>query len=49
LLEWARAGAEGDVARSAYLQVSPDNSAALALYASLGFVHHHTYVYLTPG
>jgi N-acetylglutamate synthase len=34
-------------ARSTYLQVSPDNIPALALYAGLGFVHHHRYVYLT--
>jgi GNAT superfamily N-acetyltransferase len=42
LLAWGDAGG----ARSTYLQVSPDNSPALALYASLGYVHHHRYVYL---
>jgi N-acetylglutamate synthase len=33
-------------ARSAYLQVSPENAPALALYARLGFGYHHRYVYL---
>jgi N-acetylglutamate synthase len=42
LLAWGNA--EG--ARSAYLQVRPDNTPALALYERLGFVHHHRYVYL---
>lgn len=45
LVEWA---AERG-ASTAYLQVRGDNPAALALYAGLGFVTHHTYRYLTPG
>ncbi|HEY7043499.1 MAG TPA: GNAT family N-acetyltransferase [Nocardioidaceae bacterium] len=35
-------------ALSAYLQVLPDNDAALALYAGYGFTTHHAYRYLTP-
>lgn len=38
---WGRA--QG--ARQAYLQVHPANAGARALYASLGFATHHTYVY----
>ena len=34
--------------RSLFLQVEADDDAALALYASLGFATHHTYVYLVP-
>lgn len=45
LVEWA---AERG-ASTAYLQVRGDNPAALALYAGLGLVTHHTYRYLTPG
>lgn len=39
----ARALAEG--ASAAYLQVEPDNAAALSLYADLDFTTHHTYHY----
>ena len=42
LVEWA---AERG-ARTAYLQTRGDNAGALALYARLGFVTHHTYRYL---
>jgi N-acetylglutamate synthase len=42
LLEW---GAEQG-ARTAYLQVLSDNTAAKGLYGTLGFGHHHTYRYL---
>jgi GNAT superfamily N-acetyltransferase len=35
-------------ATDAYLQVSDDNAAALALYAATGFTTHHRYCYLTP-
>ncbi|MEO3847430.1 GNAT family N-acetyltransferase [Streptomyces sp. B8F3] len=38
-----RALAEG--ASAAYLQVEPDNAAALALYTTLGFTTHHSYHY----
>ncbi len=34
-------------ATHSYLQVSSDNSAALALYESLGYWHHHDYRYRT--
>ena len=44
LLAW---GAERG-ARSAYLQTTPDNPAALALYAPYGFVTHHRYRYWHP-
>ncbi len=44
LLEWAASRG----ALSAYLQVLPDNAAAVALYARYGFVTHHTYRYLRP-
>lgn len=44
LLDW---GAEQG-ARTAYLQVVGDNSAALALYDRLGFTTHHVYRYLAP-
>jgi ribosomal protein S18 acetylase RimI-like enzyme len=44
LLEW---GAEQG-ATTAYLQVLGDNTAALELYAGLGFATHHAYRYLTP-
>ncbi|MDP9443086.1 MAG: GNAT family N-acetyltransferase, partial [Actinomycetota bacterium] len=36
-------------ARWAYLQVAPDNVAALGLYAGYGFTTHHRYCYLRPG
>src|SRR5687768_10357517 len=36
-------------ADKAYLQTMRDNTAALALYASYGFVDHHEYRYLQPG
>ena len=36
-------------ADKAYLQTVRDNTAALALYAPYGFVHHHEYRYLEPG
>lgn len=44
LLEW---GAERG-AGTAYLQVTSDNAPAVALYARIGFVTHHTYRYLAP-
>lgn len=34
---------------SLFLQVEDDNEPAIALYGSLGFTSHHTYVYLVPG
>lgn len=40
LAQWARQAA----ATRAYLQVEEDNTAAIALYAGLGFTTHHTYV-----
>lgn len=45
LLEW---GAEQG-ATTAYLQVLGDNTAALELYARLGFATHHAYRYLARG
>jgi GNAT superfamily N-acetyltransferase len=46
LRDWAAARG----ATRAYLQVSSDNDAALALYRSIGFWHHHDYRYRTdPG
>ena len=39
-----RWGAERGAVRS-YLQVRPDNEAALALYTGLGYWHHHDYRY----
>jgi GNAT superfamily N-acetyltransferase len=36
-------------ARRTYLQVSADNSPALALYERLGYAVHHTYVYRARG
>ena len=44
LLDW---GAERG-ATTAYLQVLGQNTAALGLYARLGFTTHHAYRYLTP-
>ncbi|CAN5210203.1 GNAT family N-acetyltransferase [soil metagenome] len=35
-------------ADKAYLQTTPGNAAALALYAPYGFAEHHRYRYLTP-
>jgi ribosomal protein S18 acetylase RimI-like enzyme len=35
-------------ARWCYLQVSPDNDAALALWRRYGFRPHHRYHYLEP-
>lgn len=40
-LRWAVAHG----ARRAYLQTSSDNAPAIALYESMGFTHHHDYVY----
>ncbi|HEX5510353.1 MAG TPA: GNAT family N-acetyltransferase, partial [Actinomycetales bacterium] len=37
-----------DGAKFAYLQVMSDNTAARALYESVGFSDHHAYHYLTP-
>lgn len=44
LLEWAASLG----ARSAYLQMVPDNHAAMALYEPFGFATHHAYRYLRP-
>lgn len=44
-LDWASESG----ARSAYLQVDSDNTAALALYQKAGFKVHHTYRYYRPG
>ena len=44
LAEWAL----GHGARSCYLQVAVENSAALALYIRAGFVDHHRYHYRLP-
>lgn len=41
---WARARGADKV----YTQVTPDNAAAIALYASYGFTDHHSYCYLAP-
>jgi len=35
-------------ARNAYLQVETQNHGAIAAYESLGFRHHHDYLYLRP-
>lgn len=35
-------------ATHAYLQVSPDNGSAMAMYRALGFVDHHRYRYTMP-
>ncbi|MBW4816196.1 GNAT family N-acetyltransferase [Rhodococcus sp. D-46] len=43
LLSWGRENG----ATHAYLQVSADNFAAIALYEQLGFVEHHRYRYAT--
>jgi GNAT superfamily N-acetyltransferase len=43
LLSWGRQNG----ATHAYLQVSAENSAAIALYERLGFVEHHRYRYAT--
>jgi hypothetical protein len=32
-----------------YLQVERENRAALALYSSVGFAHHHAYHYRQAG
>ena len=34
-----------ETTRHAYVQVEQDNTGARSLYAELGFVHHHSYVY----
>ncbi|GAA2466186.1 GNAT family N-acetyltransferase [Streptomyces macrosporus] len=44
MAELARAALE-EGASAAYLQVEPENTAALALYDRLGFVDHHSYHY----
>jgi ribosomal protein S18 acetylase RimI-like enzyme len=44
LIEWA--GLQG--AQASYLQVRAANDAALRLYAALGYVTHHPYVYRAP-
>jgi ribosomal protein S18 acetylase RimI-like enzyme len=44
LVSWA--GERG--AQATYLQVRAANDAALRLYAALGYVTHHPYVYLAP-
>jgi GNAT superfamily N-acetyltransferase len=36
-------------ARYAYIQVASVNQLAIAAYTKLGFVHHHSYLYLAPG
>jgi N-acetylglutamate synthase len=45
LLEWA----DEQGASDAYLEVTPDNAPAVALYASLGFTTHHEYHYRVIG
>jgi hypothetical protein len=35
-------------ARYVYIQMATVNEPALAAYGKLGFVHHHSYVYLAP-
>lgn len=44
LVEWAA----GCGATRGYLEVTADNHAALALYASLGFTEHYRYTYRSP-
>lgn len=48
-LEAMLAEAAGRGAKFAYLQVSEDNEAALALYDSHGFTRHHRYAYWSRG
>ena len=43
---WPGRGERGAVA--SYLQVRAGNAAALRLYAALGYVTHHPYVYRAP-
>jgi len=49
VVETALAWAESHGADKCYVQVTPDNEAALGLYRSLGFVDHHGYRYLVSG
>lgn len=48
LMRAAFAEAAGRGVSLTYLQVSADNTAAVRLYESLGYVRHHEYYYLRP-